>query len=362
MRIGIKQKNIQQNIRLSLIALLTILLIISLSFTYVLYQQPTTAQQTITSTQYNQNAIFTYQAHLHDNTIYNTNILQPGQGHIFTRLTDTIDISLTYKITADTHFTHTGSYTLIAQLITDIWTKTYELIPTTTFTTNTTPTIFQTSTSINYTHYNDIVTHYNDETGVNANDPTLLIKCNINTHLTFPTNTTIESFSPTLTIPLEQNIIEITGDLYQNKPGIIQQTTTYTRQDVIDQRTIWLITTFLTAFLLALLYIFTQSIPQPTTTHEKQIAKLNKKYGEWIIHTQNPPNTLNKKTIHINSMEDLTKISEDIGKPILHYELNTPKSPQDIYYLIDNDVQYEYILDMHSQTKPKSTLLEKLTK
>ena len=75
---------------------------------------------------------------------------------------------------------------------------------------------------------------------------------------------------------------------------------------------------------------------------QKQITK---KYGEWIVKANTNPKTQLTNTIPITSIQDLSKISEELGKPIIQFSDENEKKPIHIYYIIDDTTIYKYTLN-----------------
>jgi len=134
--IAIKKKKMQQNLRVAIIAVLSILLIISVYSTYgayAAYEQPITTEESVPVVEYTHTGTFNYVVHLKNNTVYNTNILYPGQGNIFKKITDHINASLAYRFSCSQVADIDGSYKITAMIQTDMWSKEYIVTSKTTF-------------------------------------------------------------------------------------------------------------------------------------------------------------------------------------------------------------------------------------
>ena len=201
-KIPIKKKKIQTKLRIAAIAILSIIVIASAYSAYAAFQQPTTTEKNVISCEYNHNGKFDYIVYLKNNTIYNNiSILYPGQETIFRKITDHINASLTFRFLCDQPANIDGNYELIAQLQTDIWTKEYVIVPQTAFSSNGNSAHFTTSFPINYTHFENIVNQIDQEIGVNAGDPTLHMKCNIDITAEINNGSISESFTPSSSCP-----------------------------------------------------------------------------------------------------------------------------------------------------------------
>ena len=75
------------------------------------------------------------------------------------------------------------------------------------------------------------------------------------------------------------------------------------------------------------------------------IKKITKKYGEWIVEVEKPPKrALRAEVISIKTLGDLIKISEELGKPVLHY-VSSGKKTKHAFYVIDESLRYEHFLE-----------------
>ena len=343
--IRIKKKKIQNNIRLAVIAILGVILIISAYSTYgayVAYEQPITTEESVPIVEYTHTGKFSYIAYLKNNTVYNTNILYPGQGNIFKKITDHINASLSYRFSCNKIADMAGIYEITAKIQTDLWSKEYTVTSNTAFSSNGSTANFNINFPIDYANFERIVNQINNETGVNAADTTLIISCNIDIVAKTNEGNIYDSFAPSLSIPLKTNIIEIDGNLTQSKSGVLEETQTIVQENSIEQSVYWGLTSVIFLVALALFYIFTKSDRIILNKADKQVKKILKKYGEWIVETEKLPVLVGSKMISTKSLDDLVKISEELGKPIIYTITNSEK--KHVFYVLDDQMHYQYVI------------------
>ncbi len=340
----VRKKPIQKNLRIAIIIVFSIIFILSAYSTYAAFQQPTTTEKTITTCEYSHTGKFSYIAYLKNNSVYNNaSTLYPGQGIIFKKITDHINASFSYIFTYNQAATVQGHYTVYATVRTDLWSKNYIIIPETEFNTP----HFTITFPINYTYFEEIVSTINDEIGVNAKTPTLNMTCSITLSALTTPETIHESFSPLLSMPLEENIIEFDGNLTQYQTGSLEGTTLISQPGVIEQQTNGIIVSLISFIIIILFTVFTTSEDISVNKIEKQLKKITKKYGEWIVEISKPPQFgTNSEAISTKSMEDLSKISEELGKPIMHYNPENPNDEHHIFYVLDEKTIYKYVLNI----------------
>jgi len=351
--IPIKKIKIQTNLRMAMIAILGVILIISAYSTYGAYaahQQPITTEESIPIVEYTHTGTFNYIVYFKNNTVYNTSILYPGQGNIFKKITDYINASLTYRFFCDQLADIDGTYELTAEIQTSIWTKEYTIIPQTAFSsTNSKQASFNANFPINYSRFESIVTQINNETGVTAGDTALIMKCNIDINAETNKGDISESFTPSLNISLGGNIIEIEGDLSQYSSGVLEETQEIVQQVSIEQSLYWSVTSIVFLIVLAVFFMFTKSDEAAFGKTDKRVKKILKKYGEWIVETEKLPTIEGAKIAPMKSLDDLVKISEELGKPIIH--VASDKDKKHTFYVFDEAMSYQYILPKGEQLK-----------
>ena len=76
---------------------------------------------------------------------------------------------------------------------------------------------------------------------------------------------------------------------------------------------------------------------------EKEVRLARKKFGERIAEATSQTPIEGEKIISLGSMEDLSKVADELGKPIIHQAPTTPEEPH-AYYVFDRVTRYEYLL------------------
>jgi hypothetical protein len=332
-----------------ILGLIGILLLFSAVNTYRAYQTPTTTQQVTPLLQYNHTGQYDYTVYLKNNTVYNTTSLRPGIGTYFTKLITHINASFSYTFQIDKDATITGEYTLQASIQTNLWTKTYLLVPRTSFNAQGRTARFTTLFPVNCTSYEELLAKINEETGVPAQSPKLIIQCTVVVYATTANATSSSVFSPSINVSLNQKTLEFSKNLTSYLPGVVTTNSTVTHEEVPTQRILW---TALSLIFLAsmplFMFITTSRTPPENDTH-KELRKIKKKYGEWIVETTTRPEQPKTQVISVKSLEDLSKVSEELGKPILLYE--SPDEKEYRFYILEDSLMYEYELKLEDKVK-----------
>ncbi len=347
-KIRYKTNKIKRNLRLGILVVIGLLVILSAYNAIGAYQQPTTKEETYTVpvVSYSHSGEYNFLVHLKNNLLFENNtVLKPGEATIFKKLIDHINTSFNYKFQADQSATVEGTYKLEVTLQTDIWSKNYVLIPTTAFSGNEFTSVtfdFPFNTSL----YEQIANTINEETGVTAQNPAIILRCTILTVAETQDEEIREGFAPTIQIPLGGNILEFNGELTTKQPGTLETTETITTQlDTSQQKNTWTIATIISLTFFAIFALFTTAEISHESPADILYRKIQKKYGDWIVEAETLPPTGSTKVISMKSFDDLIKISEEIGKPVIHYKTTTA-NPGIIhtFYIFDDDIHYKHIL------------------
>lgn len=95
---------------------------------------------------------------------------------------------------------------------------------------------------------------------------------------------------------------------------------------------------------LVFVILFTRE-PDPEEVLKKKVITIIKNYGSRIVALNSLPRTLFKQQYETHSMKDLIKISDDIQKPIL-YETDPEQTVKNyMFYIIDEDTLYTWMVD-----------------
>jgi len=338
----IKKIKLTNSVKVAIIVIIALILLFSVIFTVNAYLKPATLQKEVSKLEYHQVGNYNYVAYLNKSLLYEgKETLMPGQGTIFRNITKNINASLLYRLTINKYSKITGTYTITAQITTDNWNKTYTIVSETLFKSNGTYAIFSEQFPIDYLYYENITHQIEEETELDEKEPMLIIQANILLYIESDDEIIYETLNPSLTATLDRKTIDIefgedNEDSGEGTPLIKE----VTDQDVIEERNIWTIILVLSIICLILIVILLKRGEKLTET-EKENKKIMKKYKEWIVIIDREPIKDDSDVINVNSMEDLIKISEELGKPIFYYSKHKDYHN---YYVLDESIIYRYYI------------------
>lgn len=340
-KINYKRKVLPKNIWLAILAVFIVITLISGITTVFAYQEPITTEEKNTVLTYSGNSQFNYLTTLVNNTVYNKTLLRPGEGIIFKQIVDNITGTHQYQFSISQSATISATYSLKAIIQTDLWTKTYPIIESSSYESTGTRLTVSESFPIDFRFYDNILTTINEEIGINAPNPILLIQASTSVSAKTDEYTISDTFNPEITMSLNRKTIEFSDMLSLSKSGSKTETITINHPEVEEARQSRLLTTFITGFILVIYLLFTKMQPTEMSALEKELHKIQKKYGEWIVKAESNPVDPLSKSIMISSMEELSRISEDLGKPMIHY---TKGKKNHMFAVIDDEHIYQHEL------------------
>ena len=334
------KKEIDRRIRLSVIAILILLFGIFAYDASTAYHLPTEVTHDVTAFTYAHSGTSHYNVCLKPNSLYETTTIGENKTY-FRKITERIDTVFEYEFIIDHDAGITGEYDVTACVASaDDWEKCFTLVPKTTFNSSGTSAAFTESLQIDPAHYEEVLSDINDELGVRTQDSTLTIKYNIHTVARTDAGDVDESLTPSLVIPLNKNVFSIKNNA-DGKTGSIKTKKTIFKQNVVDRRRFSTAAAILTLILL-IAFGFRTSDPKIVLSEtEKEILSARKRYGDWIADAVNVPIESEQVAISLRSLDDLVKIAEELGKPIIQ--------KTDAYYIFDGSIRYEYhlVVDEH---------------
>lgn len=346
-KIRIKSKyhriRVPQTMWLAILGVIIVLILAISATTLMAYQEPTSSQERNTILTYSSHSQFDYVANLIENTVYNKTILRPGEGIIFKQIVDSLNGSHQYRfqISESAHIQTT--YSLTAIIRTDIWTKTYTLVPRQTSNSTGTRHTLNHDFPIDYRFYDSILSTINQETGITAPNPRLLLRASVSVTARTDEKTITDSFSPEITMSLDRRTIEFSDILSMQKSGSETETVTIHHPEVEQKQQNRLYITLFSVFILPGFFLTMKIKPSETSALEKRLHKVKKKYGEWLVTAESNPVDPLSKTIDIADIDELSRISEDLGKPMIHYQRNPLTN---IFLVVDDTLIYRHKLSV----------------
>ena len=336
----ISRKRIKQEVRITVLILLIALFVFSTYTTYAAFQkeEPIVKEKVITVCNYEHTGNFNYVVYLKNNSLYGSATIGPGD-IIFKNITDHIDASFSYRFSSDRKAKVRGDYELSATVKTDLWSKNFVIIPKTDFNSSS----FRINFPLNISRFDSVVNQIDKELAVKSKKAELIIRCVVHTVAETDAGIIDEFFAPSLVVPLQESVINIDSNLSAHKPGSIKRTekVILPPPPVAEKKRNSIASTIAIFFVFIAFALLTESEQRKTDRTEKIVKWIKKKYGDWIVDSDEVPSA--EKIIPLNSLEDLMKVADNMGKPVIHIAPNGEHSH--LYCVLDGEIQYRYILE-----------------
>lgn len=338
---------INKNIRLGLIIVFAILI---LFITYLIYNKaynPGFEEQKYPVYSYINKGSINYLVYLKPNNLYTGMVMEEGKLYI-TEFVDYLDTNLKYEFNGDTAADIKGKYNIVAKVqgftgegekIVNIWDKDFYVVPYKSISSNDGKVSINEKIKLNLNDYNTFVKEIKESSKINC-QTTLTLSMNVDLTGVTDKGSIEESVSPSLVIPLDVAMFQIVGNNIVDKSGTIEETIQVQIPVNKSQVIIYGIILFFLVIALIILIFFTQLAPVKDPM-EKMLKKIFKKHGDRLVALNS--NIEINDSIIVRSINDLVKIADEIGKPILYRYSEDYKEINKLYVSNKDEI---FILDL----------------
>lgn len=332
---------INKKLKIGLIAILTIVVALS---TYLLYKEvkiPDFEEQKTPVYSYNNKASINYTVFLKPNDLYKGSSLDEGKLYI-TEFVDYIRTTFNYEFSGEREAELKGTYEIVAKVqgftgegekLINIWEKNYTIVGKKSFTVDSTTKTIKEEVKLSLDPYNTFVTELYEATKINS-QTMLTLYMNINLSGITDKGPIEETISPSLIIPLDTAMFEIVTNNI-DKPGAIEETIQVQLPVNIKQVLLYGIIIGILTLALIFLIFFIKTAPDKDP-FEKELKKIFKKHGDRLVALNSDIDITN--AINVRSIDDLVKIADEIGKPILYKYSENYKEINKFYVTHEDDI------------------------
>lgn len=290
-----------------------------------------------------------YNVFLKPNILYNDNSM--GEGSVYlTEFVDYINAIFNYEFKGEKEADIKGSYDITAvaegyigerETYKTIWKKEFKLLPKTNFELKDKNLVIKKEIPIKYEEYNNFAKQVIQDSKFGL-QVKLLVSMNVNLKADTGKGIIEEKMSPTMIIPLNTNFFEVTGELSKDKPGVIEGTKKIKLP--VNKKKVIVYSSLLTVLTAALLFlIFFTSALTAKDPFIKSLNKIFKNYGDRLVALNDDAAILNENISNVKSMEDLVKVSDEIGRPIVYKHSYSLKDINE-FYVFDSNQAYAFNL------------------
>lgn len=333
---------INRNIRKILIFIFMFTAII---FLYLIYNEslnPGFKEQKITVYNYSNISSINYSVYMKSNKLYNGNILDEGRLYI-SEFVDYIDANLKYEFIGDNADNIRSEYSIITKVqgfivesdeVKNIWEKDFPIILEKEINSYEDKISINEKVKLNLNEYNSFVKDIKETSKINC-QVSLTLLMNVNLFGSTDKGSIEDTITTSLIIPLDVAMFEITGNNVVDKPGALEQTVQV--QLPVNMNLVVIFGIILAVLLIALIILifFTQIAPDKAQ-HEKELNKIFKKHGDRLVALNS--DIIIKEPIFVRTINDLVRVADEAGKPILYKYSDDYKEINKFYVTLNEEV------------------------
>lgn len=352
---------LNKNLRIALIIIIVVLLGISTSILYKQVKNPGFKEEKVSIDGYKNKAEIYYKVFLKPNMLYNNKSMEEGQVYI-TQFVDAVKTSFSYQFNAKNKANINGEYEMAAEVEgyigegkshKTIWKKNFILVPKTNFDSKQKGVSIKKDIPLKLEQFNNFAKQVNEDSKIGAE---VKLTVYMNVHINIKTDKGIieKKMSPSMVIPLNKNYFEITGNLIDEKPIVeTRQVALSSNEKNILFYSLTIIV--LIAMLLFLLY-FTNG-KRVCDLLEKELKNIFKNHGDRLVALNSEISDANGQANQVRSIDDLVRVADEVGKPIL-YQYHSDYKKIGKFYVFDD--KHLYVLDLNeglpeSETQTSNT-------
>lgn len=357
------KKNINKNLKKILIGIISILICVTSFFLYKGIKYPGVKEEKVSLYSYNNGANINYKVFLKPNILYDTQSV--GKDNIYIKeFIDYVKTSFNYQFNGEREAEFNGDYEIIAEIegytgeretYVSIWKKEFQVIPKTKIEGKEKTISINEEISLNLDTYNDFAKKVIEDSKINV-QVKLTVFMKVKMEAKTENGLIEEELSPSIIIPLNSNYFEITGNTKEENQGDIEETK---EVELKVNKNIIIIYSFsigILLIILILLVFFTKGITR-TNSSEKKLKKIFKDHGDRLIALSSEAVFTFKNRNEVKSIEDLVRIADEIGKPIMYKYSSDFKEISRFYILDENQV---YVFNFTDKSvEPKNEELNK---
>jgi hypothetical protein len=339
---------------LVLMFIFALLSLISLIGVYFAHQLPTEEEKIIPLCTYEHRGEYDYTARLKPNNLYNKTVLKTGEGVLYTKITELVNVTFTYTFNSSLPANITLLYSFNMNLESSRWPKrTLSAAPPKilNFTKESTAQL-QIAQSINVTELDMLKNAIDKETGTYTSEYSLVLEPIINVIAKTVVGEINEPFTPVMNMSLrygtpEGDYIAIEGLTQARQGYIARKEVTYHPEVAIQRYTSYALSTAFVAFLLITVLAYVRVKPKKTAAPEKAIEEIIAPYEETIFRIDEEPSYGKNlvTTVKLRSLQELISIGDGLAKPVLYLKKVSSKPGEKathVFYVLDGSVIYEY--------------------
>ena len=345
-----KKRQLPRDIRLSSLVLCIAVIGVLITLSYSKYKNPSFDEEKVSLYSYESHGKVNYEVFLKPNSLYDKKSLGEDQVYL-SNMVDSIDTNYSYGFTGEREAELKGSYEILAVIegynvegdkLTTIWKKEIPLLAKTSFEAKDNKFSLTKKISLKLKDFNDITQKISDESKVNTQTKVTTFM-NVVLSATTDKGVIEKRSTSSIEIPLSGSFFKIIKKQNESKPEALQEVKKVQRP--IDLKLLTLLGTGIAISVVALLILLfgTQSVE--VDAFAKKLKKIFKKHGSRLVALDCEIVAAHELQSKVLSMEDLVRMSDEIGKPII-YKHSDKFKENSKFWVIDKDRFYVFQLEL----------------
>lgn len=304
-----------KSLRVGILVTLVFLLALSLYNFYRVYREPPLLEKDSPIYSYEHQSELNYQVQILPNNIFNEAVVGPGQTY-FAKLVKSIDASCSYHYTADTPARLKAVYSIVAALeVPKMWRKEFVLVPPTVVEETGMTISFNRAFSINPETYNEFLRTVNEQLGVSAREPKLVITADINVEADAAAGKVREKLAPNMIIPLTSGEFQIDGTLSPQKSGALTKTVSVPDPDAAAKKMRAGVPPVVVVLLLIIFSLITANKKPVSLSVVEKVWREH--CGRMVLVGDDFMLPDDMIVVNLSSLDDLIKVADEAGKPVI---------------------------------------------
>lgn len=337
---------IKKKVRFVLIVVIPLFMCITLISWYLLATNSSIKGESESSEMYQNSIAVNYKVSLKPNPIYEDNTL--GEGNVYiSNFVDNIDTTFNYKFGDEKESNIEGECEIVGILeaytgekdnLKTIWKKQYIIMEREKFNIKSGATEINKKVAIKYDDYNNFKKNIYKDLKFSTKAK-LTVSMNVYLKNNNDLNKTNKTTTASIIIPLSDDYFEITKSESKDNPEVLKETKKVVASTDNNNNIVFV--SMLLLLLVALIYVLFFTVGEERALIVKRLEKIFKDYGKRLVALNSGKPEGIEICIKVNSMEDLVRIADELGKPIFYkYELDNENINE--FYVIDNNQIYVY--------------------
>lgn len=292
----------------------------------------------------------------------------PPVGSIYiTNFTNVINTSFQYQFFGEQTANISGNYQINAEVegytgeketYKTIWKKIFILLPETSFQENNNKLTIQEEIPIKLEDFNNFANKVAEVSKVNS-QVKLTVYMDVSLNAQTQHGIIEERANSTMVIPLNTNYFEITKNIPPEKQSAIEETRQV--QLPVNKNLIIIYSVVFGIMLILLLCTIFLTVGTEKDNFTKSLNKIFKKHGSRLVALNSSIPESFKDYNNVKAIDDLVRIADEIGKPIMYKYSAAPKEITQFYVWDENQL---FIFDLNEaikkmeMEKPQKTILK----